>query len=73
MTAMLAAPLSAAMLYLCLWQRLGGRKARNRVGKVCLHAPFGLMIGLSLGADAVARALEVPPAPAELAIVGARI
>ena len=73
MIAMLAAPLSAAMLYLCLWQRLGGRKARNRVGKVCLHAPIGLMIGLSFGGDAVARELKVPPAPGELAIVGARI
>ena len=73
MIAMLAAPLSAAMLYLCLWQRLGGRKARNRVGKVCLHAPVGLLFGLSCGGDAVARELKVPPAPGELAIVGARI
>jgi imidazolonepropionase-like amidohydrolase len=47
MIAMLAAPLSAAMVY--------------------------LMIGLSFGADAVARELKVPPAPGELAIVGARI
>ena len=73
MIAMLAAPLSAAMFYLCLWQRLGGRKVRKRVGKVCLHAPIGLMIGLSFGGDAVSRELKVPPAPGELAIVGARI
>jgi imidazolonepropionase-like amidohydrolase len=73
MITMLVARLSAAMFYLCLWQRLGGRKARNRVGKVCLHAPIGLMIGLTFGADAVAGELKVPPAPGELAIVGARI
>ena len=73
MIAMLAAPLRAAMFYLCLWQRLAGRKTRNRMGKVCLYAPVGLMIGLSFGGDAVARELNVPPAPGELAIVGARI
>jgi imidazolonepropionase-like amidohydrolase len=46
MITMLAAPLSAAVFYLCLSHRLGGREVRNRVGKVCLHAPFGLMIGV---------------------------
>jgi hypothetical protein len=75
MITMLAILLSAAMFY--LWQRLGGRKVRNRLGKVCLHAPLGLMIALmialSFGADAVARELKAPPAPGELAIVGARI
>lgn len=44
-----------------------------RMGKVCLHASIVLMIGLSFGRGAVARESKVPPAPGELAIVGARI
>ena len=71
MITMLAALLSAAMLY--LWQRLGGRKVRNRLVEVCLYAPLGLMIALSFGGNVVARELKAPPAPGELAIVGARI